>query len=205
MRVRIYYEKRGGACFVPHVSLAQVFTRSAFRAGLNFKMTQGFSPHPKISFGPELPAGVVALKEPLDIYLKLDNNLENNINIEKWNAAMPEGFKILSFEIIDDNAPALGKICREAFYWIRGAENFFNKNLFESLKLYYGEDILDLKTEIDASDDDLDNNKWLAVLLNAPAKNGIGGFVKKIIADGVIAGWQDINIVRIAIGILSEK
>ncbi|MBQ3626085.1 MAG: DUF2344 domain-containing protein, partial [Synergistaceae bacterium] len=48
VRVRIIYEKRGGACFVPHVSLAQVFIRSAFRINLNFEMTQGFSPRPKM-------------------------------------------------------------------------------------------------------------------------------------------------------------
>ena len=70
MRIRLVYEKRGGACFVPHVSLAQVFIRSAFRINLNFEMTQGFSPRPKMSFGPELPAGVVALDEPVDIYLQ---------------------------------------------------------------------------------------------------------------------------------------
>ena len=41
------------------------------------------------------------------------------------------------------------------------------------------------------------NNKWLELLLNAPAQNGIGGFVKSLINDKFIAGWQDINIVRV--------
>ncbi|MBQ6664010.1 MAG: DUF2344 domain-containing protein, partial [Synergistaceae bacterium] len=57
VRVRLIYSKRGGACFVPHIALAQMFSRSASRAGLSLTMTQGFSPRAKISFGPELPAG----------------------------------------------------------------------------------------------------------------------------------------------------
>ena len=69
-RARLIYSKRGGACFVPHIALAQLFSRSASRAGLRLAMTQGFSPRAKISFGPELPAGVVALNEPADMFFE---------------------------------------------------------------------------------------------------------------------------------------
>ena len=56
MRARLIYSKRGGACFVPHIALAQIFSRSALRSGLKLIMTQGFSPRTKISFASELPA-----------------------------------------------------------------------------------------------------------------------------------------------------
>ena len=186
MRIRLVYEKRGGACFVPHVSLAQVFIRSAFRINLNFEMTQGFSPRPKMSFGPELPAGVVALDEPVDIYLQ-DGQA---IDIDGWNAAMPEGFRILDYKIIEPDAQALGKACNKALYWLRG--NFELDELANYLKLYFKAEILDLNIRLD----DI-NNKWLEVLLNAPAQNGIGGFVKNLVNNKFIAGWQDINIVRV--------
>ena len=186
MRVRLVYEKRGGACFVPHVSLAQVFIRSAFRINLNFEMTQGFSPRPKMSFGPELPAGVVALDEPVDIYLQ-DGQI---IDINKWNDAMPEGFRILDYKIIEPDAPALGKACKNALYWLRG--NFELDDLADYLKLYFKAEVLNLNIKLDDV-----NNEWLELLLNAPAQNGIGGFVKSLINDKFIAGWQDINIVRV--------
>ncbi|MBR1417341.1 MAG: TIGR03936 family radical SAM-associated protein [Synergistaceae bacterium] len=186
MRVRLVYEKRGGACFVPHVSLAQVFIRSAFRINLNFEMTQGFSPRPKMSFGPELPAGVVALDEPVDIYLQ-DGQA---IDIDSWNAAMPEGFRILDYKIIEPDAPALGKACKNALYWLRG--NFELDDLADYLKLYFKAEVLNLNIKLDDV-----NNEWLELLLNAPAQNGIGGFVKSLINDKFIAGWQDINIVRV--------
>ena len=38
-----------------------------------------------------------------------------------------------------------------------------------------------------------------AVLAN-PAQNGLGGWVKALAADGVVAGWHDMCIVRTALG-----
>ena len=110
VRVRLFYEKRGGACFVPHIALAPLFTRTTWRAGLVPVMTQGFSPHAKMSFGPELPAGVVALMEPVDIHLE---SVPDDL-IARWNAAVPGGFRALSFLTIREGAPSLVRDCRAA-------------------------------------------------------------------------------------------
>ena len=75
---------------MPHIALAQIFSRSARRAGFTLTMTQGFSPRAKLSFGPELPAGVVALNEPADVYFADDYS---NI-LEGMKSALPEGFRI---------------------------------------------------------------------------------------------------------------
>ena len=96
MRVRFIYSKRNGACFVPHIALAQMFSRSASRAGLKLTMTQGFSPRAKISFAPELPAGVVALNEPVDMFFEFDKfnkSIPENI-VDLMNDSLPEGFNI---------------------------------------------------------------------------------------------------------------
>ncbi|MDD4837021.1 MAG: TIGR03936 family radical SAM-associated protein, partial [Dethiosulfovibrio sp.] len=67
-RVRILFSKRGPFCFIRHVDLPQIFSRSARRADLEIEQTEGFSPHPKISLGPALPVGVVACAEPGEIW-----------------------------------------------------------------------------------------------------------------------------------------
>ena len=90
MRVRLVYSKRGGACFVPHIALAQIFARSAVRAGFRPEMTQGYSPRARLSFAPELPAGVVALNEAADMYFADATNFSE----DAMNAALPEGFSI---------------------------------------------------------------------------------------------------------------
>ena len=134
MRVRLIYAKRGGACFVPHIALAQIFARSALRAGFRPEMTQGFSPRARLSFAPELPAGVVALNEPVDMYFADTNSGVVNTNavtdganlpvnsyaiIDAMNAAFPEGFRISRVLFPAEDSPSLGKSCKHAEYLIR--------------------------------------------------------------------------------------
>ena len=180
-RARLIYSKRGGACFVPHIALAQIFARSASRAGLALEMTQGFSPRPHLSFGPELPAGVVALNEPLDMYFA---QAYPDI-ITPMNDALPEGFTLSQVFPVPENSPSLGKYCTHAEYFLRSGFD-----LLDLAKSFYG-DSLTLSEHCD---------DWLRVIIAQPAQNPIGGFVKSLIRDELLQGWHQINIVRIAVG-----
>ena len=202
VRVRFLYEKRGGACFVPHVALISIFTRAALRAGLSLAMTEGFSPHPKMSFGPELPAGVVALAEPVDLWLE-DAWIENapfgqGELLSRWNGAMPEGFRLLRASLLPAGAPSLGRVCRAALYWVRGAGTLRDEALLARALEHYGGAVLDSACGRDIEGDG--RADWLSLVLDSPAQNGIGGWVRRMIADGDIAGWHELNIVRAAIG-----
>ena len=197
IRVRLIYEKRGGACFVPHISLASLFTRSAMRAGLSLSMTQGFSPHPKMSFGPELPAGVVALNEPVDIWVE---EVPSEF-LELWNKAMPEGFHIVSAVFPAEDSPRLGTLCQAARYLVRAVETdnpISCSDLLSNATEYYGEAVL--RSEIECNVEENTQTDWLALTLAEPAQNPIGGWVKAMIASNCISGWQNLNIVRTDIG-----
>ena len=185
MRTRFIYSKRNSACFTPHIALAQMFSRTATRAGLKLIMTQGFSPRAKISFAPELPAGVVALNEPVDMFFE-DCNKENILPV--MNAAIPEGFFISRVTFPAEDSPALGKICTHAEYLIRCLSGF--NQLEDAAKNFFQKDLL--------SSSFLDN--WLKILIKSPAQNPIGGFVRNLIQENFIAGWHEINIVRTKIG-----
>ena len=188
MRTRLIYSKRGGACFVPHIALAQMFSRSASRAGLTLMMTQGFSPRAKLSFGPELPAGVVALNEPVDMYF--ESVPENFVTL--MNNSLPEGFNISRVIFPEEDSPSLGKLCKHAKYLLRNVNGL---NLSEHAKNFYRDSIVKL--------DHVD--EWLRLIINAPAQNPIGGFVKFMTAENIIAGWQDMNIVRVSIGSYNQE
>ena len=188
MRTRLIYSKRGGACFVPHIALAQMFSRSASRAGLTLIMTQGFSPRAKLSFGPELPAGVVALNEPVDMYF--ESVPENFVPL--MNNSLPEGFNISRVIFPEEDAPSLGKLCKHAEYLLRNVNGL---NLSEHAKNFYRDSIVKL--------DHVD--EWLRLIINAPAQNPIGGFVKFMTAENIIDGWQDMNIVRVSIGSYNQE
>lgn len=184
MRARLIYSKRGGACFVPHIALAQIFSRSALRSGLRLIMTQGFSPRAKISFAPELPAGVVALNEPVDMYFHDD--IHDDI-AALMNESLPEGFHVSRVLFPDENSPSLGKMCKCAEYLIRTTTGH---DLNEHVKDFYGSSLLRAKHK----------DGWLSAIISEPAQNPIGGLVKYLKAEGVIAGWHEMNIVRVSIG-----
>ena len=183
-RTRFIYSKRQGACFVPHIALAQIFSRSARRAGLELEMTQGFSPRAKISFGPELPAGVIALNECVDMFFQ---DLNNNNLLDDMNNSLPEGFSISRVIFPDDDSPSLGKLCRHAEYLLRSSKC---GDLIEHAKNFYNDSII--KSELQDS--------WLRIILSEPAQNPIGGLVKHMIGKNIINGWHEINIVRVSIG-----
>ena len=184
MRARLIYSKRGGACFVPHIALAQIFSRSAMRSGLRLIMTQGFSPRAKISFAPELPAGVVALNEPVDMYF--DDDVHDDI-AALMNESLPEGFHVSRILFPDDNSPSLGKMCKYAEYLIRTIKGH---DLHEHVKNFYGSSVLRAKHK----------DTWLSAIISEPAQNPIGGLVKYLKAENIIAGWHEMNIVRVSTG-----
>ncbi len=186
-RIRLIYSKRGGACFVPHIALAQMFTRSAARAGITLEMTQGFSPRAKISFGPELPAGVVALNEPVDIFTQ--GSYPDVVAL--MNASLPEGFTVSRAIYPSEGSPNLGKSCKHAEYLLRTTN---------------GHDITQHAVKFWANSVMFHENAdgWTHLIISEPAQNPIGGLIRSLIEGEIISGWHEINAVRIAIGIYDK-
>lgn len=68
-RLRVVFCKRGRAAMLSHLEVARALERVVRRAGLPYAISQGFSPHMKISFGSALPVGVGGLHECFDVNL----------------------------------------------------------------------------------------------------------------------------------------
>ena len=68
-RYRIEYSKTGGARWLSHLELVRTFIRALRRSGLPLAFSQGFNPHPRLSYGPSLGVGVAGLREYLDVDL----------------------------------------------------------------------------------------------------------------------------------------
>jgi radical SAM-linked protein len=66
---RIRFAKVGRAAFLGHLDLNRLLARSFRRADLPLAMTRGFSPKPRIVFGPALGLGVPSLGELIDVDL----------------------------------------------------------------------------------------------------------------------------------------
>lgn len=75
-RLRVTYSIEGRLSMLSHLELARTLERIVRRAGLPFAVSNGFSPHMKISFGSALPVGVGGRHEIFDLqlidYISLD-------------------------------------------------------------------------------------------------------------------------------------
>ena len=70
MDVRIKYGKTEAGKFISHLDLSRAWERAFRRAQIPVAYSQGFNPHPKISFGSALAVGVTSSGEYLDVSLK---------------------------------------------------------------------------------------------------------------------------------------
>ena len=68
-RLRVCYRKQGRLRYLSHLELIHAQERMVRRARLPFAVTNGFSPHMKIAFGPALGVGTGGLEEYLDLWL----------------------------------------------------------------------------------------------------------------------------------------
>lgn len=106
---RVTYSKEGPIRFISHLDLIRLWQRTFRRAGLAVRMSQGFSPHPLISFGPPLPLGVAALREMLDVAFEPAQDLSGAK--ERIQGALPAGMRVIDLGPVPDSGPSL---CAEA-------------------------------------------------------------------------------------------
>ncbi|MCA8911387.1 MAG: TIGR03936 family radical SAM-associated protein [Planctomycetes bacterium] len=99
-RYRMRFEKREALRFISHHDLMRVFELALRRSGLKVAHTQGFNPHPKVSFALALPLGVESLDEIVDIDIEHEGEppAPNDV-VSQLAAVMPEGLRLLSAEI----------------------------------------------------------------------------------------------------------
>ena len=197
VRVRLTFSKRGRACFVPHIALPTVFARSAARAGISFELSEGFTPRPRISLGPELPVGVPALAEPLEArLLSCDGDTPR-----RWDTFLPPGFAITGWKALEgtpgtEEVKSLGKLCNSWSCLLALRRNSapplepFLQNLKEQGV------ILDF-----AEAPDRGKGFFRSVLEN-PSQRGPGLLVKALTERALASGWPDVFIVREKVGAL---
>jgi radical SAM-linked protein len=97
-----------------HLELIRTFIRALRRSGLPLVFSQGFNPHPKLSYGPSLGVGVAGLREYLDLELATAMPLsESTASIGRQ---LPPGLEIGCLMELPPAAPGIGKAINCAWY-----------------------------------------------------------------------------------------
>lgn len=104
MRAMIRFGKQPRLRFISHLDLQRFFQRALNRTGLPIAYTQGFNPHPVLSFGSALALGWTSEYEILDV--KLSAPMGRKRTEEAMRAALPEDLPVLEVKLVDDKHPA---------------------------------------------------------------------------------------------------
>lgn len=88
------YKKFGRAKYISHLDMVRVFNRVFRRGNIPVYYSEGFNPHPKISFA--LPLSVFYESECEILLFAVTEDLSSEELLKRFNSAMPEGLEIVS-------------------------------------------------------------------------------------------------------------
>ncbi|GAA3341957.1 TIGR03936 family radical SAM-associated protein [Amorphoplanes nipponensis] len=113
-RVRLRYAKRGPLRFTSHRDFARAFERALRRAAVPIAYSQGFTPHPKISYASAAPTGVGSEAEYLEIGLQAE--VDPAQLIVALDAALSPGIDILEAVVAREGSSLADRI--DASRWL---------------------------------------------------------------------------------------
>ncbi len=116
-KVRLKFAKKGEARFISHLDLMVAFNRALRRAKIPLAYSQGFNPHPSMSFGPPLAIGFESDTELADI--ELTNHMELGKIVKSLVKETPPGLEILEAQQVPAVAKSLMASIIGALYSVK--------------------------------------------------------------------------------------
>ncbi|HWN82709.1 MAG TPA: TIGR03936 family radical SAM-associated protein, partial [Candidatus Udaeobacter sp.] len=113
---RLRFQKTDPVRFISHLDVVRLFDRALRRAGIAVAFSTGYSRHPKLSFGPPLPVGMIGWDEYLDVELAEERPAEF---VDFINAELPDGIRILESVPIVSKVQSLMSLIDHADYCVR--------------------------------------------------------------------------------------
>ncbi|MDE7261799.1 MAG: TIGR03936 family radical SAM-associated protein [Oscillospiraceae bacterium] len=118
-KLRLIFTKEGRAVYISHLDLLRTFQRVFLRQGLVLRHSQGFHPHPIISFALPLPVGQSSGCEVLDF--EVNGDMDGAGLPEALNRYMPEGIRATDCYIPVRPVRDLAKLrCKVQFLYDNG-------------------------------------------------------------------------------------
>ena len=90
IKSRFLFEKTGTAKYISHLDLMRTVKRAFTRAGISLRHSEGFNPHPIMTFALPLSVGQESICELLDV--EMVGELPENV-LRAFNAALPSGLR----------------------------------------------------------------------------------------------------------------
>lgn len=145
MKYMIRFSKLGLIRYTSHLDMLRLFQRSFKRAGVPLAYSNGFNPHPRLSFAQPLSLGYESISEYLDFETKNDNFTPDEIQ-RRLASIMPGGIEILACGLVKPDHKSLASLTAYGSYvtifqtdqlskdWSSIAENFLNQQQIMATK-----------------------------------------------------------------------
>lgn len=104
--IRTKFNKEGDMIYISHLDLQQLLQRAFRRAEIDLVHSQGFNPHPKISYGNALALGTESQGEYVDVEIE-DESISVEEYLTKMNEQLPVGIEFLKAIEITRQTPSL--------------------------------------------------------------------------------------------------
>ncbi|MEA3466011.1 MAG: TIGR03960 family B12-binding radical SAM protein [Thermodesulfobacteriota bacterium] len=105
-KLRLRLHKTGNARYISHLEFMTVLQRALRRRQIPIRFSQGFHPHPRLSFPDALPTGVQSLAEIVDIELFSPYAAEDVL--QRLREELPDGFDVESIDEVHWRTPSPG-------------------------------------------------------------------------------------------------
>jgi len=107
-RFRILFTKKGRSRLLSHLEVSSALIRALKQSGLRFIYSQGFHPHPRISFAVATSVGMESLAEYADI--RVEEPIPNTmVFMETANRCLPSGLDLLKMTALPLTEPSLSE------------------------------------------------------------------------------------------------
>lgn len=110
------FSKEGYIKYTSHLDMLRLFKRSFNRAGLRLAYSQGFNPHPRLSFAQPLSLGYTSIAEYLEF--ELMDDMEPEAIRAELQKVMPEGIRVTECSRSETGKKSLAARCVSAEYII---------------------------------------------------------------------------------------
>ena len=135
--IRVFFVKEGPSKYMSHLDLMRCMTRTIRRAGVPIWYTEGFNPHPFMTFSLPLSLGTSGMCETMDVRMTEDMPFEEVRN--RLDSALCEGIYVTKVDYQGQKATAI----QSAVYRITlTAEGFSGDALSDELAKYLSRDAI---------------------------------------------------------------
>ncbi|HYH03047.1 MAG TPA: TIGR03936 family radical SAM-associated protein [Bacillota bacterium] len=111
---RLRFSKEAHFKFLSHLELVKTFERALRRAEIAVAYSEGFHPHPQLSFGPALAVGLSSIDEYFDLELLKEYTPEELMS--RLNPVLPSGLQVTAVRRCLNHVKPLNAIINRAAY-----------------------------------------------------------------------------------------